>query len=132
MSSEYATLEEAFGIASFLAPEPPILRGDVGQVQDARQKNLDAEIKQLSKFQEPKETVSGQTRQPLETSRKQLVSNSAKCLQKAHASGGAAAAWAMVPKHLRAGMMWHAVKEAVSSDFVVMVLMGLALLMLMK
>lgn len=39
--SEYASIKDAFGIVSLsAAQEPPIFRGQVGQIQDARHKNM--------------------------------------------------------------------------------------------
>ncbi len=140
MSSEYATLEEAFGVASFLAPEPPILRGDVNAVYKERHtKNFNAPgMKRLAELHRAKNTQSSMT-QPREVSRKQLVSNSKECLKTkydaiaaAHAAGGAAAAWDLVPASARSDMMWHAVKELVDTDVLLMTFLGIALIMLLR
>jgi hypothetical protein len=135
-SSEFATLEEAFGVASFLAPEPPVLRGDVGMVNDARHKQMASEIKTIATFQKPKETPSvGPQRLPEEVSRTQVVA-SPRCrpddLARAHARGGAAAAWDLVPACARADMMWFAIKECFDADVMLLVFAGVLMLLLLK
>ena len=139
-SSEYATLEEAFGVASFLAPEPPVLRGDVGSVSDSRHKNLQ---KQIQTSYVTRKSTALRHRLPVELERcpagvpcpadkKKNGFNNNNSLAKAHALGGAEAAWKLVPESARADMMWYAVRQSVDSDFVFMVFLGLCLFVLFK
>lgn len=44
MNSDFATIEEAFGIQKFQSPDPPSLRGDVARVHDQRHKRMDQSI----------------------------------------------------------------------------------------
>lgn len=44
MNSDFATIEEAFGIQKLHCPDPPSLRGDVAQVHERRQKRMDSSI----------------------------------------------------------------------------------------
>ena len=135
MTSEYATLEEAFGVSSFLAPEPQVLRGDVGKVQGARQKTMDRQIAAAGGPQGERPAPAG-LRLPQQLERDQIVERTQPCrgrdLARAHATGGAEAAWKMVPESARADMMWYAVKHAIDSDFLLMVLVGLAMVLLLK
>lgn len=145
MSSEYATLEEAFGVASFQAPQPLILRGDVGNVQAQRQKHFDEEVRATSSYAQPGRgaepapflaAVTVPPRAPVEMSRKQIEKADAcdglQKLARAHAEGGAAAAWKLIPEGARSDMMWYAVRQVVDSDIVVMVCVAFVLYFLFR
>jgi hypothetical protein len=135
--SEYATLEQAFGVSSFLAPEPPILRGDVGKITDARHKKMNASIKETAVAGRPGSQISP-SRPPLDSFR---CSAGARCcahegiaesIATAYAAGGAAAAWKLVPECARGDMaLWYA-RHAVDSDFMLMVIAGLVLYVLLR
>lgn len=45
MSCDFASIRDAFGVTSFVSPEPPALRGDVATIQDSRHKKIDDTIK---------------------------------------------------------------------------------------
>jgi hypothetical protein len=138
-NSDYATLEEAFGVASFVAPEPPILRGDVGRVQETRHKKLKQQIETLGTH--VKIETERERRTPAECGR---CTSGTNCHNKivhvapsdsiaaAYAEGGPAAAWNLVPPQCRNGIVWHALKEYLDSDFVLMVLIGVALYVVLK
>jgi hypothetical protein len=140
-SSEYATLEEAFGVASFLAPDPPVLRGDVGKVSEARHKNLQKRIQ--TSYVTPRSTAL-RHRLPVEIERcpagvpcpadakKSTGGGVVNVLARAHALGGAKAAWKLVPDSARADMMWYAVRQSFDSDFVFMIFLGICLFVLFK
>jgi len=42
--SEYASIQDAFGVVSLASQEPPILRGHVGKIQAARHKKMASTI----------------------------------------------------------------------------------------
>jgi hypothetical protein len=139
-SSEYATLEEAFGVASFLAPDPPVLRGDVGKIADARHKKLKQQIQ--TSYVTHKSTAL-RHRLPVEKERcpagvpchvdaKRRSNVNRNALAKAHAIGGAEAAWNLVPESARKDMMWYAVRQSFDSDVVLMLFLGLCLYVLFK
>ena len=139
MSSEYATLEQAFGVSSFLAPEPPILRGGVGKITDTRHKKLTKQIKDTAVAGRPGRQITPR-RPPLDSYR---CSAGTRCcahkdaapgagIAAAHAAGGAAAAWKLVPESAKHDMMWYAARHAVDSDFMLMVIAGLVLFMLLR
>lgn len=136
-NADYATLEEAFGVNSFAAPEPPILRGDVGRVQEARQRKLKEKIETLGKRRQIEaEEI---RRMPAECGRcvsgtncHQTVRNPEESIAVAYAQGGAKAAWDLVPKNCKDGMIWYALKEYVDSDFITMIFIGLALYVLLR
>ena len=139
--SSYATLEQAFGVSSFLAPEPPILRGDVGKITDTRHKKMNASIKETALAGRPGNQISPR-RPPLDSFR---CSAGTRCcgheepgpgvaegIAKAYAAGGAAAAWKLVPESVRGDMaMWYA-RHAVDSDFMLMIIAGLVLFVLLR
>ena len=124
----YATLEEAFGVASFLAPEPLALRGGVGRVKEARHKAFDAGIALQAAFPAPAVAEDPPPppapRAPLQIGRCPVAD--------AYALGGAEAAWRGVPPHVRADMVWHALRATVDADFVAMLLLGIALFVLFR
>jgi hypothetical protein len=137
VNADYATLEEAFGVNSFVAPEPPILRGDIGQVQEARQQKLKQKIETLGKRQQI-ETEEAR-RAPAECGRcasgtkcHDVASIPSESIARAYAEGGAKAAWELVPKNCRDGMMWHALKDYFDSDLLTMVFIGVALYVLLR
>jgi hypothetical protein len=124
---KYATLEEAFGIKSFLAPEPPVLRGDVAQISDARYAKLDTDIqKSFESSMGTRRTVQP-PRPPLEATKCGVSEIAA-----AHAQGGARAAWDIVPECARCDMMWYAVREMFKSDLVIMALVATCLYLLLR
>lgn len=143
MTSDYATLEEAFGVASFLAaaPEPPILRGDVGKVKDVRHKTFQSAMREVKAFDGAK---MGPTRLPLQksrcgagvackcTSKGAQVMDVADAIARAHAMGGAQAAWQLVPNSSRADMMWYAIRQAFDADVALVVIAALLLYVLTK
>jgi len=45
MSCDFASIRDAFGVTSFVSPEPPVLRGDVAKIHDTRHKKIDTTIK---------------------------------------------------------------------------------------
>lgn len=136
-SADYATLEEAFGVVSFLAPEPPILRGDVANVSDARHKNMKKEIQ--TSYVTPKPTPLCH-RLPEDSERcpagvpcdVEKKASSKESISKAHAIGGAEAAWKLIPDGCRQDMMWYAVRQCVDSDFTVMLFLAVCLYILFK
>jgi len=94
----YATLEEAFGVSSFAPTQaqtinvptgtgPLALRGDVGAVAKRNDERMN--------MRTPREPVA---RPPVRRHRKCDV-------VKAHARGGAAAAWRVIPRGVRADMV---------------------------
>ena len=127
----YATLEEAFGTSvGFHTPEPPVLRGDVGEVNDARQKSFQANVAKTQLF-------SGVGTPGVETSPKPMrlpVENARCTITNAWTIGGARAAWvaAEVPDHVRRDMVWHAVRMAIDADLVMMVMIAIAVLILLR
>lgn len=137
VNTDYATLEEAFGVNSFVAPEPPILRGDVGQVQEARQQKLNEKIETLGKRQQI-ETEQAR-RAPAECGR---CSSGTLChkttlppsesIAKTYAEGGPKAAWDLIPQNCRNGMVWEGIKDVLDSDFVTMILIGIALYLIVR
>ena len=146
MSSEYATLEEAVGVSSFLAPEPPILRGGVAKVSDDRQKRLREEVRATQRFSgvgAPGRNAEP-LRLPVETARcpagvpcdaepsADFTDKRSEMIARAHAAGGAAAAWKLIPESARGDMMWYAITHALDSDVALIVIVGLCLYILVK
>lgn len=138
-SSEYATLEEAFGVTSFQAPAPLILRGDVGNVQAERQKHFQQEVRASSSYAQPGYVEPApfvtQPRLPVEMSRKQILKpedDDVTKIARAHAQGGAAAAWKLIPEGARSDMMWYAARHVIDSDLIMMLCVGIVLYFLFK
>lgn len=131
MSAEYAyaTLEEAFGVRSFLAPDPPVLRGEVAQISDARYKRFDEDVKQSHVAAMGTPVSATPPRTPVEATKCGIVIEG---IAQAHTQGGAKAAWAMVPDSARCDMMWYAVREFITSDFVTMLLVAMCLYLLLR
>ena len=50
--SEYASIKDAFGVVSFASQEPPILRGQVGEIQGARHNQMASTIASSNPFPE--------------------------------------------------------------------------------
>lgn len=123
-TTEYATLEEAFGVASFVAPDPPVLRGNVADIQKQRYERMDQEIETPLPMHAPivPPTV---TRRPLEATRCGIVAQ-------AHAEGGAKAAWDVIPECARIDMMWYAIRELVATEFLTMIFVAICLYILLK
>lgn len=120
---QYATLEEAFGIKTFLAPEPTVLRGDVAAISGARFAAFDENI------QKSAEHAMG-TPQSVQPPREpQTVGYT---VAEAHAVGGAKAAWDVIPECARCDMMWFAVREMIVSDFTIMILLALCLYLFLR
>ena len=93
--SQFATLEEAFGVTSFAAPEPQELRGDVGPIRDCRRKRMDETIRKA--YESSRVGTSGpiaeiEARKPSELRREFL---------RIYRRGGVQAAWELVPDQCR-------------------------------
>ena len=126
-TTEYATLEEAFGIRSFLAPEPTVLRGDVGGIQKTRYDKIDRDI------QSAYEHSRGDSKPPPpETRRAPVEANRCGVIVEAHAAGGAKAAWDVIPECAKCDMMWYAVRELLATEFVTMLLVAACLYLLLR
>jgi len=55
--SEFASIQDAFGVISLTSQEPPILRGQIGEVNESRHKHMAATIAQSNPM--PKAGSSG-------------------------------------------------------------------------
>lgn len=146
MSSDvsYATLEEAFGVSSFLAPEPPVFKGNVAEIADARHKtfkSIGQRAYEASIAKSPGTTVH---RMPLEIKRDSAgvvgcvpsATDTGRRIARAHARGGAEAAWNLVPSGVRGDMMWYAfkfhVQKFLESDAALVLLLVAAMYVLFK
>lgn len=130
--SEFATLEEAFGVSSFLAPNPPALRGGVGEIADERYRSTN-----FSKNPAVTETAEPAPRQPFETKR---AAAGAGCpptfealpgtLAALHAQKGARGIWNVLPAAARLELLWISLQSWVESDaFFMLLLAGLVYLL---
>lgn len=121
MLTDYATLEEAFGVSSFLAPEPLIMRGGVGKISDDRHKTVMGSLVSAS-IPALEDQAPVPQRSPRELCR----------VQQAHAKGGAAAAWKAMPKHIREDMMWYAIRQFFEGDLMLFMLVGILMYILLR
>jgi hypothetical protein len=125
MATEYATLEEAFGIRSFSAPQPPVLRGDVATVQKQRYERMDDDIQKAYDHSVGTRVAVSPPRAPVDANRCGVIAD-------AHAAGGAKAAWDAIPECAKWDMMWYAVRELVASEFLTMLLVATCLYLLLR
>lgn len=122
MSCDYATLEEAFGVTSFMADEPQIMRGGVGKTSEERHLRVMGALGHLEQPAPLQPAPVSTEREPQELCRVQL----------AHARGGAAAAWNAVPEHIRTDMMWYAIRQFFDGDLALMALVGVIMYLLLR
>lgn len=134
-NSEYATLEEAFGVTSFnSSPEPLVLRGNVGSINDARQQTMQKDIVAMGHAAAPPTTSA--TRMPVECQRCDSGTGCfdiSQMLSKTYAEGGARAVWDLLPRAHHDDIAWYGIAKNVrpSSDHVLMLAAALAIYVLL-